>query len=930
MRLLIHSFIHYCGPLSFRPNLSTPIVVVAVVVENRNRIPPVATGTKKRAAAEVGGNPPSVATTAVTKDPPPPPFLHRLISLLQAYHEAIHEDKYVTLSILTTQLIDKHPLCQLLLLHSNATTANNSASTSTTATTTNLATDESSGGVAVQDQFVYWLYLASHCLEKLVQYNNSLLQSNAAATTDFDGSAPTTTSISAAWLSYTITQALLSMLPAKQERLNTSAARHLVGRALILVATAATEALSQLSSISSSSSSDNLSGTSGSGRNKSNNKDAAASNGSSIVVSASIQACVLALDSVTMVHSSPLTDSHEYWSQCVPSWRESIHAVWTDHSKTLQQYMLSSSHELDWTLEWTCCQLLSNSTSISSTTVIAPRAGIAAPGKRVSSRGSSHTATSARAGSTTASSAETTNILPAATLLQTMEALIHQDSSQHGVGLESRLALKRWTAASLTWYAPSGQEKLLAAADRLLQRDKKSTWVSVCERNVVIGLLPSRLEPTATLPIEDSMNEDSTIENNMCASMDESFESLVQSKKKKSKSPERQAAPNFVKVPVPDNVSFITLVCRLIRIVWEIGNNAGVRPPPSGGYDTYMKSLTGTVLKKNKKLCRADLRDVAMSVAYHLIQCHHDSLRENYGSKCDKCVINEDDDDVLRRRTLSSKSKMVPIDGVDHLLYMSLFSYYPFVHQAVVELSNAAAASAAGSSLTQLFRWSDRIEFASSAFIFSTQEQILDLRLTGYAMEKLVSCLSSKPSLSSGVTADAAVSSPTISSNSSAKKKKDVWKLDVPLPTPCFQQQKRVAKSVQSRKRKSHVDREEATFCTFAGVFDDRGKGGDGAALPELSFDEKLSLFIRATRGDSLLASHLIWIVEACYDTRTPRDPIAATSTDEINVDVRTEAGKRKTNDHSSGKSKKRRKQNVDVSSAESMACEGLPPLRYR
>jgi hypothetical protein len=804
---------------------------------------------KKRPASELVDRGEEKATGLSVPKDDSAPFVYQLVNSLREYHDLIQGDPQASQSILQHQLSDKHPLCHLLIGGSTD------------------SSDKRNGDEAsAVHQFVYWLFLATHCLHKLVERGMAS-----------DGSA-----VTAAWLVHAVSDKLLVHLPAKQDRLTNAAARHVVGRALILVALAATDALVHLASALKTSSS------------SSHDDDTISA------LSSSMQACVLALDAVTMVHNtagasgtSTATGAQVYWTRTAASWSRSMDLVWMEHAEIFQNLM-ATTEELDWSAERTAWHELGSHHHVEPLVASLSPVLAAATGKRASRRTSCATAaTNAASLVAVEGSSEITS------LLQTMETLVKLDATNK-IGLDSRLAIKRWTAVGLTWYGISGQEKLLTAANLLLQQECTAIFPS-CHRTVVLGpLLPLKQEEIETVPLELK----SATENSMM--MDDKETKKPKSKSKTTKSSDEETS--HCDVPVPSNVTLMTLVCRLCRIVWEIGNVAGSRPPALGGYDTYMKSVTGTVVKKSSKLVRAELRDVAMSIGYFLIQRHDDCLRKNFGSQYDKLVVNEDVAEDYRRRIPLDSSKHVT--GSDDIApYESLYFYYPFVHGAIDELAQASAANAGGQSL---IRWSDRIEFAVSAFVFLGQPQIMDARLTNYALEKLVSCLSTTTLAStSGLTADAATSSAIVVPPPAGMK--SILKLDEPLPIPTLQQQP--AKQGATRKRKGAASvsasaKESANFCSFAGVYDDRRKGTDRAATEELSCDEKLALFIRAARGESPLISRLIWIVEACYDTRTAEDPETLTTIGAREVYTgSTDGSKRKPTSNASARSHKRRKQ---------------------
>lgn len=813
------------------------------------------------------------------------PFLYKLLRSLREYHDRVDNKQLQTL-LLQHQLTDKHPLCHLLLEGSILAEYTSPSSTIKNNSKTDFSAEDP------PDAFVYWLVLSTCVLQRLVAH----VKSNLAC------------AVGAAWLSQTVTHTLLKHLPAKPERLTSASARSVVGRALIAVGTATTEALHALSAalllpITAASSN--------------HQEDVTAQH-----LATSIQACVLALDSVTVNPQTPVpttnasttasttttTGPQVYWDQTVLSWEKATDAVFHDdnnnnnnNNNALRSILAST--ELDWSLAEDCWQALCTvsrkgpRTASAESPVVSSLTTFKRTSRRPPTTASNPTPKTNPATSVLKNSAATEGIsdsfnsigssAAAATaaapgvlliLLQAFERLFQQDTT-HSISLDGRLALKRWTAVALTWYG-SGQEKLLVSVLRLLEAASAHSWrAEQCERTVVLFGPDQSTTVSAETEAAEEIAVPAAVEKEPPPPPSES----KSKKKKKSEPPKLANEPEqtVVVVSVPSNVALITLVCRLCRIVWEIGHAAGTRPPAAGGFDTYMKAVTGTAPKKGKKLVRAELRDLAMIASYHLIQCHHACLIENYSYSSNVAlVVNEDTAEDCRRRIPSSRTQKL-VTGEDISSYQALYFYYPFVHKAIDELANAAAANAAGHSMPQqLYKWSDRIEYAASAFVFGAQQQVLDARLTNFAVSKLVSCLSSKTT-TSGLTADAAVSSTVVSSSGVGsnninnpspppKKKKDSLKLDQPLPVPSLPQS--TGKQAVSRKRKSAraaaVARDLTPFCSFAGIYDERSKGDNNTSNTELTCDEKLALFIRAMSGESALSSHLIWIVEACYDTR--------------------------------------------------------------
>jgi hypothetical protein len=281
-------------------------------------------------------------------------------------------------------------------------------------------------------------------------------------------------------------------------------------------------------------------------------------------------------------------------------------------------------------------------------------------------------------------------------------------------------------------------------------------------------------------------------------------------------------------------------------MVWDAGNAAGSRPPT--GFDSYMKST-------KKKASKADIRDLAMSICFELIQKHQECLES-----CDaRLVLVNEDDGPETDKSSSAVAEEASSKFNDYLL---IYDYYPFLHRAIDDLANAAAFNISGSCVEQ-YKWSDRIHYAAAAFVLQAQlrsQAPLDARLTQFAVSKLVSCLCSGPA------ADKAVSFVVPESfNENKNKKPESLQLDQPLPVPSIM----VAKA--SRKQKA---KERFSFCSFAGVY-------EHSIGAELSCDEKFALFLRAMNGDemketgatiSALSSHLICILEKCYDTRPTTD----------------------------------------------------------
>jgi hypothetical protein len=382
---------------------------------------------KKRPASELADRgEEKTAGISVPKDDSSAPFVYQLVNSLRDYHNLIQGDPQASHSILQHQLSDKHPLCHLLIVgNSTESDKRNGA-------------DETSP----VHQFVYWLFLATHCLHKLVEQGLAS-----------DGSA-----VTAAWLVHAVSEKLLVHLPAKQDRLTNAAARHVVGRALILVALAATEALSHLAAALNTSSS------------STQHEEVTIS-----VLSSSIQACVLALDAVTMVHSSAgssgtstATNAQVYWTRTAASWSRSMDTAWMEHTEILQNLMVTTE-ELDWSAERTAWHELGShhvEPLLTSSSPVPPT------GKRASRRTSGATASTSAASLVAVGEGSSTDT---SSLLQAMEALIKLDSTSK-IGLDSRLAIKRWTAVGLTWYGISGQEKLLTAANLLLQQESMANF----------------------------------------------------------------------------------------------------------------------------------------------------------------------------------------------------------------------------------------------------------------------------------------------------------------------------------------------------------------------------------------------------------------------------------------------------------------------
>jgi hypothetical protein len=299
----------------------------------------------------------------------------------------------------------------------------------------------------------------------------------------------------------------------------------------------------------------------------------------------------------------------------------------------------------------------------------------------------------------------------------------------------------------------------------------------------------------------------------------------------------------------------IALVCRLCHIVWEAGNSAGLRPP--GGLEAYMKN-------PKEKPAKIDLKDIATVLSYELIRKHHEDCLQQI-QMTPELLWHGQPEDASQDRT--SIKRVMP-DG-----------YYPFLHEAIHDLANAAAASIATFSADQQKKIIDRIEFsaeqqkniidriefAAAAYIIQYQSRIwpspLDVRLAKFSISKLKSCLSPESNQSADV---AGSSCPPQEINTSQQSVTETIPWDQPLPIPAI----RVTKQ-KSRKRKATADNN--LDYSFAGIY-------HASARVELSCDGKFSLFARAmiqhnkthTRRElfSLLSSHLIAVLERCYDTR--------------------------------------------------------------
>jgi hypothetical protein len=280
----------------------------------------------------------------------------------------------------------------------------------------------------------------------------------------------------------------------------------------------------------------------------------------------------------------------------------------------------------------------------------------------------------------------------------------------------------------------------------------------------------------------------------------------------------------------------VALVCRLCRIVWEAGNSAGARPP--GGLEAYMKN-------PKEKPAKTDLRDIATVLSYELIRKHHEDCLKHVTTGL---LLHGDSQAVASQD--GRMKRLMPDE------------YYPFLHKVIHELANAAAANVAISSADQQKNIIDHIEFAAAAYTIQYQSRIwpspLDVMLTKFSIGKLNSSLSEN-NQSAGFTASYC---PPRESNTNQQSFTENLPWDQPLPVPSI----RVAKQ-RSRKRKTTVDNN--LDCTFAGIY-------SVSCRVEPSCDEKFSLFARAMirnkkhqRSElfSSLASHLIAILERCYDS---------------------------------------------------------------
>ena len=356
------------------------------------------------------------------------------------------------------------------------------------------------------------------------------------------------------------------------------------------------------------------------------------------------------------------------------------------------------------------------------------------------------------------------------------------------------------------------------------------------------------------------------------------------------------AITTTVPVVVPSNIAKLALVGRLCRIVHDTGTAAGSRPP-TGELDAFLKTIAGVMVKKGQKLVRADVRDLVMVVVYHWIRQCQACWRDNYNSRSvgTTLLINHDAVEECQDRQLRSNGESLE----------SLYLYYPFVNQTVEEMAAVASTNVTGHSLLQQEQIKDRIEFAAAAFVLQAQREALrrcpmDVTLTCFAVSKLVACLSScgnnsnnnnsvnptADSVPSMVAAASAVSTTSstevVASLRSRQHAATATKISPgPLPVPTLPCKKPAA----TRKRKATASVASLAHCSFAGVYDQPKIDGKG----EFTMDDKLHLFLRSMQEDddngydtahqakqtsvassSQLASHLIWILEMCYDTREP------------------------------------------------------------
>jgi hypothetical protein len=232
--------------------------------------------------------------------------------------------------------------------------------------------------------------------------------------------------------------------------------------------------------------------------------------------------------------------------------------------------------------------------------------------------------------------------------------------------------------------------------------------------------------------------------------------------------------------------------------------------------------------------------------------------------------------------------------------------FYPFVSKAIQDVASAASSSVAGSTYTEQVQWRERIEYLTAAYVLQQSlvvdeegsHRVVDARLVDFALQKLVTCLNLREDSGSSGPIPPLISSAIEPESAKNKKRKkspsgeNPFKLDVPLPVPTLESKEMPAASSRKRKGKSSAKsaaaKSKSELCTFAGVFTDPPNQHDsasqgshsGSIVDQFSVDEKLSLFIRAmaeengVHGEELhesiiaLVSHLIALVERCYDTR--------------------------------------------------------------
>ena len=374
----------------------------------------------------------------------------------------------------------------------------------------------------------------------------------------------------------------------------------------------------------------------------------------------------------------------------------------------------------------------------------------------------------------------------------------------HGYKIDDYAMALRWVGTALEAYGQA-RTVILETAAAILQEE--SSWTSQWECRIVV------------VPSDTKKEEEEDGDQKMPAA---TTRSTAAASKRKRPAPEIESADaiNSTDLIMPAQVTAVTVVSRLVRILKEISSSNCDRPF-SGVLSLYMH-MRWPNNNKNKKSKTAlpDIRDLVTVIVYRLIDVHFDCLEAYRRDKAPDLEIVNDAADPAE---------------------LPLTAYYPFLSGVLDGFSWIASNSFSDVSYeeSQLIR--TRLECLAAAFCFQRcrKESPLDARLMLSTTTQVTRALRRREEHS------------------------NVLSQTTGLPEPVLPAVK--------RKRKSE-------YCSYAGLFPEAYE--HSKTSPSLRSDTKLAIFLRSmgsTNWDeriSDLITSLLAMVELCYDTRYTEHPL--------------------------------------------------------